>query len=220
MKEANPLFNEQAEIPRYVSGGDGKFYKRIPRSDGEYDYEEAEIGLALHPLEDGTFIAVRDTEEAMRARKGSSHQRFFESLSNDPDPRVARRAMKRQDMLQKQFERLAIDRATPPSGPQVMFVKDEKFFDLREQWVKAKERGEEKECEFQPLTSYQHKLITNRGTVIRPLYQGEVGMIGSTVVCLEPGYGTGQSVQVGMDMGRISDETVTVIVDQHGRPIE
>ena len=179
----------------YVRSGDGKMYREVPRADGSFDYVEADPNQEYHELEDGRFVVMRDVEEAQRQRQASSHRRYFEALA--ADPKTARRTMKRQDALRRQLEQLVIDRAVPVMGPKIEFIKDEQFLALSEMYRRAVAAGQGRECEFQPLSTYAHKLTTKSGAVVRPLYQGEVGMKGDTIVCLEPGYGTGSTVQVG-----------------------
>ena len=186
------LFNPAAGIPRYFKAvADGKMYQES----GDGSYVPAEPGLAFHELPDGSYVAVRDMAEAESARKSNSHQRFFNGLPDDP--KAAKRQIKKVEALQKQFEQLAIDRVLPPTGgPKVEFIKDEKYLDLQQQYARAQMSGQGRQCEFQPVASYQHKLITKSGKVLRPLFQGEVGMMGETVICLEAGYGTGVLISV------------------------
>lgn len=188
------------KVPMYARAPDGKMYKELeaPNAGSDGLYEEAEAGLDFVPApgREGMFLAARDAAEFARQMDGASHRAYFERLAADPDPRAARRAMKRQDAFQKQFERLALDRVVAPSGPKVEVVTDEKFLDLRAGYMKAQAEGKAHESEFQPLNTYVHKLTTSKGKVIRPLYQGEVGMRGSTVVVLEAGYGVGSMISV------------------------
>ncbi len=196
------MFNPHAGIPLYVQSGDGKMYREVPRSDGEFDYEPADLGLAYHELPDGKFVAVRDTEEAIRQRESSSHKQFFDGLAKSDDPKVVRRTLKKQEALQKQFERLAIDMVVPPTMPEVKQVKDGEFERFTSMYLQAVREGRQRECEFQPLQSYANKLVTSSGKVVRPLFKGEIGMIGSTILVLEAGYGTGSFAQVPSEVTR------------------
>lgn len=189
------------KVPSYVRANDGKMYLELeaPGAGSEGGlYQEAEPGLSFVPMPgvEGRFLAAKDAAEFARQSDGASHRAYFERLAADPDPRAARRAMKRQDEFQKQFERLALDRAMPPTGPKVERVTDERFMDLRSSYLKAQAEGKASECEFQPVNTYVHKLTTKSGKTIRPLYVGEVGMRGSTVVVLEAGYAVGSSISV------------------------
>jgi hypothetical protein len=189
----------------YVRDGEtnGKFYMEVPRpgEPGEYDYVPADPALAFKELPNGKFMAVRDLEEAQRQAEGSSHQRYFESLRQSDDPKKVRQSLKRVDALQRQLEQLVIDRVSPSGVPHVEIIKDNQFMDLRAQYEAAVREGRQRESPFQPLTTYARKLITSSGKVIRPLLAGEVGMRGSTILCLEPGYGQGDRVSVPKEYG-------------------
>lgn len=181
----------------YVRGGDGRFYEERPASGGgDPDYVPAEAGLSFQELNNGKFVAIRDLEEAQEQRKQSSHERYFQSLRESDDPRKQRQALKRLDKLQEQFERMAIDRASPVGVPNVEMVTDERFMSMMDEYQRAVQAGCAKESEFQPVTTYQAKLIRPDGRVLRQLYQGEVGIRGSTIVVLQEGYGKGMLVSV------------------------
>ena len=189
----------------YVRGADGAFFLEVPQPDGEMDYLPAEKGLSFQELPNGKFMAVRDMREAERAREGSSHLRYFESLKQSADPKQVRQTLKRQESLQRQFEQMAIDRVDPGGSPDVKQLKDGEFMRLTEQYAQACRERRQGECEFQPVQAYQHKLVTKSGKIVRPLLKGEVGMIGSTILVLEAGFGTGNFVSVPEEVGVGSD---------------
>ncbi len=100
----------------------------------------------------------------------------------------------------------AIQRIDP--GQAQLRIKDEQFENLRLQYASAQGKFKTKADEtyyadhggFMPLTTYIHKLTKKDGHMLRPLYKGEVGMIGPRVVVLEPGYGEGNTVAVKEDV--------------------
>lgn len=203
LAEEGGLFNAET-VTYYVRSGEGKMYKEIPRpgSDGEFDYVEADPTQSYVELPNGKYVTMADSEEAARQRMAGSHRRYFDNL--EQDPKAAKRNMKRREILQRQLEQIAIDRVTPPTGPNVEIVKDERALELLAQYRIAHAAGKGKECEFQPFSVYQSKLVTSSGRVVRPPYQGEVGMLGSRVICLESGYGTGAFAAVGAQIGGIA----------------
>lgn len=183
----------------YVKGADDKYYAEIQSpGGGDCDYVPAEPGLTFRELgSSGKYIAVRSEGEAARQGVGSSHEAFFKLLPTDP--KESRRALKRQDALQRQLSQLVIDRVMPGAHPDVRVIKDNEFLRLQEEYSKAVAKREERQSEFQPLNAYVHKLITKSGRVVRPILAGEVGMIGGQILRLEPGYGEGTQVQGGLD---------------------
>jgi hypothetical protein len=192
---------------QYVRSGDGSFYLEMRKPDGSQGYVPAETGLEFKELPNGKYVAVRDSAEMQRRQQGQSHVEFFQNkggISEDGKFKDAKNSMRRQNLLQKQMTQMLSERVAPPIGPQTETIKDGQFLDLQRQYVEAQARGEGHLCDFQPLSSYVNKLTTSTGKVIRPLYKGEVGMKGSTVVVLEGGYGTGvfSSVPVLIGGGR------------------
>jgi hypothetical protein len=194
--EESGLYNPQIGIPTYVRSGDGVMYREVPQAGGECDYVLADQQESYVEVTEGKFVVAQDAKVMAQQRESQSHKKFFDGLQKSGDPKDARRVMKRQDALQRQFEAMAIDRVLPPQSPNVRMVTDEQFLDMRAAYMREFAGGRGRQSEFQPLTSYQNKLVTKSGAVVRPLYKGEVGMLGSVVVCLEPGYGTGSSAQV------------------------
>ena len=170
----------------------------MPRPDGENDYVPAEPGLAMTPLPNGKYMAVKDQAEAQRQHEGDSHLRYFDNLdkASKGDPAAIKQDFKRQKILERKLNHMVVDMVMP-CGPNVETVKDEKFMSLMAEYQLAVKKGEAKNCDFQPLSTYQHKLTTKSGAVIRPVFQGEVGMMGSKIICLEAGYGTGLIQVVG-----------------------
>lgn len=185
----------------YMRGADGQFYKEVKQPNGDCDYLPAEKGIVLLELPNGKFVAQRDLNQEAREYLDSSkgHEQFFKNLdaSSKGDPKAVKQNLKRQKALERKMNILATDMVLPPQAPNVEFVTDEKFMDLMSVYQKAVLEGCAKECHFQPVATYQQKLITKSGTVIRPLYKGEIGMVDNkTILCLEGGYGMGNSAQV------------------------
>lgn len=178
------------DIGRYVQDGEGAFFEvKIDPATGEAYYEPAPKGLAFQPMPGGSFVAVRDVAEAQRQASPESHEAYFAARFGS-DPREAKQRLKRQDVLERQLQQMAVDRASPVGHPRAERIKDEQLGELLGQYQKAASQGLEKECDFLPLSTYAHKLITPSGRVVRSLLQGEVGMRpDGTILVLEPGYG-------------------------------
>ena len=200
--------------------GNGKYYEESATDDdGGFEYIPADPALKFEELQDGgkpsgKYIEVRDLAERAKQRQGTSHEEYFKKLSEDPDPRKARQAMKRLDKFQEQMTRLAIDKASPVGVPSIEYVKDEQFMSMMEQWKRDTAKGltndpDYRDSEFVPFAAYAHKLATRSGTIIRPMYQGEVGMRGLQILCLEQGYGSGTLVNVP---AQIEDPKKIIIV--------
>lgn len=188
----------------YVRGADGRMFEEIPQPGGGFEYVEAPKGLSFTELPNGRFMAIRDMAEAQHQRELDSHMRYFESLTHDSqrNPQGARHAMKRQEALQRQLEQLVIDRVSPPAGANIVKIKDEEFFARNEEYQAAAREGRGKECDFQPISTYQHKLVTKSGKQIRPIFKGEVGMLKDKILVLEEGYGSGLLVGVAADISK------------------
>lgn len=191
--------------------GNNKYYQELDDGSGDPEYIPAEEGLQFEELKQrnsngqlqgtGKYVEVNDYAERQRQRQADSHKAYFEALSKNPDPREARRAMKRLDKLESQFVQLTLDRASPVGAPQVRYVKDEQFMELMAQYQKDDAAGVTKSADYRetmfvPLAAYHHKISR-----IRPLYVGEVGVCGSEILCLEPGYGTGGTITVPAQIG-------------------
>lgn len=191
----------------YVRDGENRMWREIPLPNGEFEYVQADIGLAYLELANGKFIAARDTEVAQANAEGSSHHRYFKLLDADGqhDPKKVKQSLKRVDALERQLEQLAIDRVSPGGSPNVQIVKDSQLMDLNAEYTKAVQEGRVHEYAdeggFMPFTSYAQKLITRSGKQIRPVLKGEVGMRGATIFVLEQGYGTGNLVAVTEQIG-------------------
>lgn len=106
----------------------------------------------------------------------------------------ARRADAYKDLVMQTF----VTGRQEPGAAQIV-VTDEQFQAMKEEYqreaLKFKTRQDalqyEQEGYFMPLNTYSHKLMLKSGKVLRPLFQGEVGMMGASIVVLERGYGTG-----------------------------
>lgn len=116
-----------------------------------------------------------------------SHLDFF---------RNQKQKVKRAGALTKAVE-LAAQRVSPGAHAGVRQVKDEEFFRLNKMYQDAFAKGEHRQCVFQPLSAYQHKITPK----IRPILAGEIGVYGAQILTLEPGYGTGNLVQVPTQIG-------------------
>ena len=180
----------------YVKDASGKFFQRVPIPSGGFDYLEVEDkGLQFLEVGDGIYVQMRDVQEFERQRDELNPSQYLSQLTDDP--MEAKRAMRRIDAFQAGFEDLTLSRVTHPGGKDVEVIKDEKYFELQAAYTSAITKGEKvPESEFRPLSTYAHKLTLKNGKVIRPLYKGEVGMRGSTVLVLQEGYGTGTLLQV------------------------
>jgi hypothetical protein len=117
----------------------------------------------------GITCEVRDVEAHKRAHEATSHREFF---------RNNKQAVKRYNNVVQQVERMMYDQAQVNYAPDVKQVSDSTYLnDLRH------------DPKFQPLNTYRHKLTTKSGKQVRPIFAGEVGMIGSQIYVLQPGYG-------------------------------
>jgi hypothetical protein len=181
-----------------VRGADGSFYLEVPLEAGGFGYEPAEKGLSFKELPNGKWIAVRDIMEAQRQADPMSHLERFSFMTRDG--KVVRQHMKSLDALERVMRQFAVDRVSPGASPNVKQIKDVEFEALLATYQQARLEGREKECEFRPLNTYAHKLVTKSGSIVRPLLKGEVGMIKATILVLEQGYGTGNFVQVSDDV--------------------
>jgi hypothetical protein len=182
----------------YVRGAEGTFYMEVPRPEGGFEYIAAEKGLAFRELPNSKWIAVRDIAEANRQSGSMSHiNRFWE----EKDGKMVRQHTRSLDSFGKMMQQFSMDRVDPGSSPNVKQVTDAEFEGLMAMYQQARAELQEAKCEFRPLNTYAHRLITRSGKVIRPLLKGEIGMIGPTILTLEKGYGTGNTVRVGVDIG-------------------
>lgn len=177
----------------YYRGADGRVY------------EEGVEGFVLTArraakwleLPDGRVIPVDDHPEG----PGSGGSAVSDKLRLG-DVKEAKQTLKRRELLEKQLATMAVERVVP-TGPNVRKIKDEKYLELLDGYKKAYLKGEHREHSFQPLSTYQHKLTTRSGTVVRPVFQGEVGVYGDgEILVLEEGYGRGLSVPVPEDVIR------------------
>lgn len=175
---------------RIIRGADGKSYREMPKADGSFEY-----------------IPIQDVPTHLRQIDDTSHVGFFQ--------RDDKQKLKRQEALTRQIQQAAqrVDPG-PSSQYKVRVIKDEEFFRLNKLYQDAVAKGEQNECDFQPLVTYQHKILR-----ARPILQGEVGVYGNEILRLEAGYGSGNFAAVGVDLGRKRDEMVAVVYDEYGRPV-
>jgi hypothetical protein len=157
-----------------IKAADGRSYRVIPKGNGEYEY-----------------IEIRDVETHLQQTQETSHQDFFANH---------KQKVKRPEVLARQIAQAA-QRVDPGPGAGRRQIKDEEFFRLNKMYKDAFDKGEQRECPFQPLHTYQHKI-----TRARPIFAGEVGVYGAEILTLEAGFGTGQLIQVPSQL-----EGVTVL---------
>ncbi len=153
---------------RVVQKEDGKHYREIQRTnpDGSTDFE---------------YIPIADLQVHEQQISEDSHQNFF---------RDHKQKARRAEALSKAVMNAA-KRVNPGAHGGVRQVKDEEFFRLNKMYQDAVAKGEQRQCPFQPLTTYQMKIQR-----ARPILAGEIGVYGAEILTLEPGYGSGQLVQV------------------------
>lgn len=185
----------------YMPGPDGKMYQIVRHPDGqteaypvedpEAQFEEiTEMDLLGNKTRTGWYHKVQDREEAKRQHQDESHRLYFGIEPGEKDPAKIKQRFRRLDHLETLLTQITMDRMSPVGVPQVRYIKDEQFLDLMGKYKKAVLVGEEKEFPFQPLSSYQHKLVLKKtGKMLRPVFRGEVGMYGAEILCLEQGYG-------------------------------
>ena len=184
----------------YVRSGDGDFYLEVPRpaDPGEYDYVPAEKGLAMQELPNGKFIPVRDLAAQEYLNDNNDHRRYFDGLEKEAkrDPKEIKQQFRRLNLLEKRLQLTAIDQVVALTGPNVEQITDEKYLDLMGAYKMAVIEGRHRDSDFQPFSSYERKLTTKSGAVVRPRYAGEVGMRGPIILVLEAGYGAGSTITV------------------------
>jgi hypothetical protein len=138
------------------------------------------------------------------------------------DPAEVKQRMRQLDAYQSKFTEAMSVRIAPPVGHfPIQRVSDEQFLDLTRQYKDALRRGEERHCEFQPLSTYVHKIIrTNPHTgavkILRNIIDGEVGIYGlpgewGTILILKEGYGSGKVVGVPVEVVHVGQATASEI---------
>jgi len=184
----------------YMPGPDGTMFQitrdldgtttATPVTDPEAKFiEVTEKDLSGNVKSTGWYHLAQDIEEAKKQAEDNSHRLFFGIEENEKDPAKIKQRFRRVDQLQSLLTQITMDRMSPVGIPQVRYVKDEMFMDLMNMYKKATLDGKQKDCEFQPLNTYMHKLVLKTGKQLRPVLVGEVGMIGPEILCLEQGYG-------------------------------
>lgn len=182
-----------------LRGADGKVYRE--QSDGDYvEFEvppghevvDTAAGARLRkqqqliiPGTEADIPAMRDQAEYERQREMSSSDDFFTRQRQD------RQKLKRKEAVERQVQQMVGDRVDPGPSAGVRQVKDEQYMDLQRTYLQAAKEGRAKDCEFQPVSAYQHKVVR-----ARPILKGEVGILNGTILVLEEGYGAGTLVQV------------------------
>jgi hypothetical protein len=157
----------------------------------------------------GQEVDVRDEDVYQQQKDPNSHLKYFEQNFSAAD---GKQKLKRMDKLTKQLEQLVSERVDPGASACIRIIKDEEYFRFNQMYmecVKADEldRGTRaRDCEFQPLSTYQHKI-----TRARPILKGEVGMHGNQILRLEPGYGEGQLVNVPEQLVSGNADTTLII---------
>jgi hypothetical protein len=160
------------EKKNLIQDAQGRWFLETPRTDGYSDY-----------------VPVQDPTEYQRQVDEQSHMPFYETI------RDQRQRVKRQDVLTRQLEQ-ASQLVDPPVRSGVRTIKDEEFFELTAMYERAVKEGTHRECEFQPLATYAHKIER-----ARPIFKGEVGTNGWEILVLENGYGVGSFSAVPFKLG-------------------
>lgn len=205
----------------YMRGADGKLYDE--KEDGSFTPVQFPQGTTYIETNHGVIAVLPDEQ----AKVAESQKKYAELFSEPVDPKAAKQVLKRQELLKKQLETMVRDQVDPSrSSPNFIVVKDEKFMDLHAQYRLANAAGQGKDCEFQPLSTYAHKVLR-----IRPMFKGEVGYMKGVnggpdrIVVLESGYGQGDTVSVPEQLETLSfDESreMVKVFDQvmNPQPVE
>jgi len=190
----------------YVRDVSGAFFLEVMKSDGEVDYIPAEKGLEFVPTDnEATKWRVMRSEDVYAQQKSPySHRAFMDKkVKRLESADEACRRMNWIDGMGKTLEELVLNRVAPPPIPSIKYVTDEQFIDLIDGYKgHCASGGRPADSDFQPLSAYVAKLVTKSGKIIRPVYAGEVGMEGPTVLVLKQGYGTGNFVSVPEKVGK------------------
>ena len=210
------LTDEQIQHARFIRTAAGGWAVECRDEYGGLVYlptrDPASLGWRMYAVSPTEFQAVRgaDSGSSSAARpgvpavEGAPNRKYFEGLPKGE--MGARHKMKSIKLLEQQLGQLVIDRASPPAGANVVSVKDNEYMRLHEQYRAAEKAGEGRESDFQPLSTYAHKLTTKSGAVVRPLFQGEVGVFADgRVAVLEEGVSRENWAQVGADLAPRSD---------------
>jgi hypothetical protein len=175
-----------------IKGADGKWYRET--ESGDFELVEAKQ----------SEVTVRDPRVHEQQHRSGSHVDYFESKLGPRDPRTDKHKLRRMEAIQRQVESLVGERVEPGANGGIRIIKDEEFMDFTAMYQRAVAKGEEKKCEYQPLATYQHKVVR-----ARPILKGEVGMVGATILRLDVGYGEGTLIAVPQSFGggpRADDE--------------
>lgn len=144
----------------------------------------------------GYASSEEDADEFIRrSSDGQSHVGFFQKKYGagqqmfgaarpeavlEDSPAEARQSMRRIEAFQSMFERLAIDRVSPGSGPDLLYVTFEEAQRMQSEYKDALRQGEAAAFPFQPLSAYAHKLVSMRkdGTIrkVRDVLVNEWGV--------------------------------------------
>lgn len=160
------------------------------------------------------FIDAQVKKRGFINQKG---QEFVVDMPMTPDEKAEQIADAKQKVRRaKAYEELVmqtlVTERVDPTMREIR-VTDEQFVAMYAEYqtesAKWKTRDDELAYEdegyFVPLAAYHHKILKvnpNTGKPIRPVFKGEVGMMGSRVVVLEQGYGSGSTVSVAKDVGK------------------
>lgn len=142
---------------------------------------------------------MRDRQEYERQREWNQTDDYFKRQAEERE-RSGRQKLKRAAAVQKVFENLVGSRVEPGASGSIEVIKDERYLELTRMYQRAVAKGEHKQCEFQPVGTYQQKVSR-----ARPILKGEVGMIGSKILRLEVGYGEGAVINVPKQLEPESD---------------
>lgn len=197
---------DQTQENVYVRDASGAFFLEVARADGGFDYFPTEKGTEFVPIdsEASKWRALRSEEVYAQQKNPYSHRAFMDKkVKRLESADEACRRMNWIDGMGKTLEDLVLTRVAPPTIPSIKYVTDEQFIDLIDGYKgHCASGGRPADSDFQPLSAYVAKLVTKSGKIIRPVYAGEVGMEGPTVLVLKQGYGTGNFVSVPEKVGK------------------
>ena len=212
-------FHQNRTSIRYERKGDGSFVS-VEERNGSPDIERPVVipdGGSMLKDGSGNWVLCSDMAEYHKSRELDSHIDF---MDRQLEERVAvdteyseeskaaidfeqacedRRKLRALENYRKlAFETFVLRDRVDPTLKEIK-ITDEKFLELKEEYHKVRAtftcNGDAvaylEEGGFQPLSAYVHKVKR-----FRPLVKGEVGMMGSQIVVLQEGYGTGNRVSV------------------------
>lgn len=175
-----------------IKGADGAFY--APSGDGEFVQVQIPNGVEMVELPSGGWLprpgklAEASPQEVAEYANSSDHYSHKEFFANKKQK--ARRVKSLEEAAKAISERV-----DPGAHAGVRKVKDERYLELSQAYMKAVAAGDAANHPFQPLATYEHKIRR-----MRPILKGEIGVYGMDILVLEEGFGTGNFVQVTKDL--------------------